>query len=215
MSLGPAGCRTLGMLMISQHGAEWMQKFVFQEDRDRLGRAHFEEIGLVAILGQDGEDLFQRDFVQLRCAGEHPAVLAIGCSNDCPLVGLVEADDPVVAPERSPTKKAHKTYFEFRIAGGIDDFGDALGVVKVAVTLETPVQHSDAPVFAQGVFGGRTALAVLLEAIWNLGDFIPQADVALQVDCIDRGNREFVQVVGRGRSSAAQVQYCNQKKPSY
>ena len=95
----------------------------------RLGCEH-KPGALVAIALEALECSLQLGWFEAGAAAEDPAVLAAWIANHQPAVVGVDADDPVVAPERTPPQQAHEAHLQARIGAAIRDVTKLRGDVE-------------------------------------------------------------------------------------
>jgi hypothetical protein len=110
-------------------------------------------------------------------AAEYPEVLPVRGANNGVFILLAEVDDPVISAER-PEKRD----LELGIAVFVDHPGAATGLTQTAILLvPASVYYIYLTVRAKGIHGG-TVLAAFLETVRVTTDFVPQADIAMQID---------------------------------
>jgi len=131
-----------------------------------------------------------------RRAREQPQVLAVGVPDQGHAVVLVVVKHPVLTlgqARSQPAEPVVELHPELVSLARLLGFGDALGLVPLAVLFLAAVVDVDAPVLTQAVtrFGLN---AVALKEHWQARQLIPGALVALQVDLLG-GRRRAVFIV--------------------
>lgn len=86
-------------------------------------RCQYEAGSLVAVAFQGPEAGVKRRRIHLGAAGEDPAIASSGISDHGPAVVRVKRQDPVIAPEGTPSQNTDKAHLQPRIRAAVDHPG--------------------------------------------------------------------------------------------